>query len=74
MSRATTLWFVARQQSLNSATPDRGLCWPTPLKEMPMRPILIALLLPLALAGCLTFSSSDPSPPRDNTTVVTPSR
>lgn len=42
------------------------------LKEMSMRLALIALLLPLALAGCVTFSSSDPPPPRDNTTVVTP--
>jgi hypothetical protein len=30
----------------------------------------IALILPLTLAGCLSFSSSDPSPPR--TTVVVP--
>jgi hypothetical protein len=37
-----------------------------------MRLALITLLLPLALAGCLSFSSSDPPPPRDNTTIVTP--
>jgi hypothetical protein len=39
-----------------------------------MRLALIALLLPLALVGCLSFSSSDPPPPASNTTVVTPSR
>jgi hypothetical protein len=37
-----------------------------------MRLALITLLLPLALAGCLSFSSSNPPPPRDNTTIVTP--
>jgi hypothetical protein len=35
---------------------------------------LVALLLPLALAGCLSISSSDPPPPAANTTVVTPDR
>jgi hypothetical protein len=39
-----------------------------------MRLALIALLLPFALAGCLSFSSSNPSPPASNTTVVTPTR
>jgi hypothetical protein len=39
-----------------------------------MRLALMALLLPLALAGCLSFSSSNPSPPASNTTVVTPSQ
>ena len=39
-----------------------------------MRLALIALLLPLALAGCLSFSSSSPSQPAGNTTVVTPAR
>lgn len=38
-----------------------------------MRLALVALLLPLALAGCLSLSSSNPSPPASNTTVVTPS-
>jgi hypothetical protein len=38
-----------------------------------MRLALIGLLLPLALAGCLSFSSSDPPPP-NNTTIVTPAR
>jgi hypothetical protein len=42
------------------------------LKEKLMRLALIALLLPLALAGCLSFSSSDPPPPAGNTTIVTP--
>jgi hypothetical protein len=44
-----------------------------PLEEETMRLALIALLLPLALAGCLSFSSSNPSPPASNTTVITPS-
>ena len=39
-----------------------------------MRLTLIALLLPFALAGCLSFSSSSPSQPAPNTTVITPSR
>jgi hypothetical protein len=33
---------------------------------------LILLLLPLTLGGCLSFSSSDPAPPRSNTTVIVP--
>jgi hypothetical protein len=37
-----------------------------------MRVALIALLLPLAVAGCLSFSSSNPPPPASNTTIVTP--
>jgi len=37
-----------------------------------MRLVLFVLLLPLALAGCISFSSSDPPPPAHNTTVVVP--
>ena len=37
-----------------------------------MRLALLALLLPLALAGCLSFSSSNPNPPARDTTVYTP--
>jgi len=37
-----------------------------------MRLALVVLLLPLALGGCLSFSSSDPPPPAHNTTVVVP--
>jgi hypothetical protein len=37
-----------------------------------MRVALIVLLLPLALAGCISFSSSSPSPPARNTTIVAP--
>jgi len=37
-----------------------------------MRLALLVLLLPLALGGCLSFSSSSPPPPASNTTVVTP--
>jgi hypothetical protein len=32
----------------------------------------IVLLLPLTLAGCISFSSSSPSPPAKNTTIVVP--
>jgi hypothetical protein len=39
-----------------------------------MRLAFAIMLLPLALAGCLSFSSSNPSPPASNTTVVTPER
>jgi hypothetical protein len=36
-----------------------------------MRKLRIAVLvLPLALAGCLSFSSSDPPPPNKTTVVV----
>jgi len=35
------------------------------------RSCLLALFLPLLLAGCISFSSSDPNPPQ-KTTVVTP--
>ncbi|MEA2728229.1 MAG: hypothetical protein QOF70_2704 [Acetobacteraceae bacterium] len=37
-----------------------------------MRLTLIALLLPLLLAGCLSFSSSDPKPPESHATVAVP--
>lgn len=37
------------------------------------RSMLIAIMLPLALGGCLSFSSSDPSPP-PRTTVVVPAQ
>jgi hypothetical protein len=37
-----------------------------------MRLTWIVLLLPLALAGCLSFSSSNPPPPATHTTVVAP--
>lgn len=37
-----------------------------------MRFRLLALLLPLVLAGCITFSSDSPSPPAANS-VVAPS-
>lgn len=33
-------------------------------------PPLIWLLLPLALAGCLSFSSNNPPPPAHDTVVV----
>ncbi|WP_423200153.1 MULTISPECIES: hypothetical protein [unclassified Cupriavidus] len=33
--------------------------------------LLLLLLVPAALAGCVSFSSSDPNPP-NRTTVVTP--
>ena len=36
-----------------------------------MRVSWIAVLVPLALGGCLSFSSTNPSPPA-NTTVVVP--
>lgn len=39
-----------------------------------MRLTYLVVLLPIALAGCLSFSSSNPSPPASNTTVITPSR
>lgn len=34
--------------------------------------IRLILLLPLALGGCLSFSSSNPPPPASNTVVVPP--
>ncbi|HEY8288263.1 MAG TPA: hypothetical protein VIG49_03270 [Acetobacteraceae bacterium] len=37
-----------------------------------MRLALVLLLLPLALSGCLSFSSSNPPPPAHNTVVVPP--
>jgi hypothetical protein len=36
-----------------------------------MRKILLALILPLALGGCLSYSESPP-PPRNTTVVVPP--
>jgi hypothetical protein len=44
------------------------------LKEYNAMRLALTVLLPLALAGCLSFSSSNPSPPASNTTVVTPVR
>ena len=37
-----------------------------------MRFSLMVLFFPLALAGCLSFSSSDPPPPANHTTIVVP--
>jgi hypothetical protein len=37
-----------------------------------MRMTLMVLLLPHLLAGCLSFSSSDPKPPDSHTTVIVP--
>ena len=37
-----------------------------------MRVALAVLLLPLALAGCVTFSSSNPPPPQRDTVVLPP--
>jgi hypothetical protein len=67
---------VATQELLNGKIAGLPLCseMRNRLKEFPMRLALIVLLLPLALAGCLSFSSSSPSPPASNTTVVSPSR
>ncbi len=38
-----------------------------------MRLSWLVVLLPLALAGCLSFSSSNPPPPHNTTIVVPPS-
>ncbi len=37
-----------------------------------MRLSLLALLIPLALGGCLSFSSSSPPPPAQGSTIVLP--
>jgi hypothetical protein len=37
-----------------------------------MRPFLVVVLIPLTLAGCISFSSSSPRPPASNTIVVPP--
>ena len=37
-----------------------------------MRLSWIVVLFPLALGGCLSFSSSNPPPPASNTVVVPP--
>jgi hypothetical protein len=34
--------------------------------------LFLVLPLALALGGCLSFSSSSPSPPASNTTIVVP--
>ncbi len=65
--------FVATQNLLNSARERLAVRFGGHNARIYlMRTALIALLLPLALAGCLSFSSSDPPPPRNNTTIVTP--
>jgi hypothetical protein len=33
---------------------------------------LATVLMPLALIGCVSFSSSSPSPPAKNTTIIAP--
>jgi hypothetical protein len=43
-----------------------------PWRKPRMRLALIVLLLPLALGGCLSFSSSNPPPPARDTVVVPP--
>ena len=35
-----------------------------------MRIAMVSLLVPLALGGCLSFSSSNPPPPANNTVIV----
>ena len=52
------------------AHPDIRIYLVGPMKEKAMRVALLALLLPLALGGCVSFSSSDPPPPNSNTVVV----
>jgi hypothetical protein len=37
-----------------------------------MRLAPLVLLLPFALSGCLSFSSSNPPPPASHTTIVVP--
>jgi len=34
--------------------------------------LLPVILVPLLLAGCISLSSSNPAPPKSNTTVVVP--
>jgi hypothetical protein len=38
---------------------------------MRLTPVVV-LLLSFALGGCVSFSSSSPSPPASNTTIVAP--
>jgi hypothetical protein len=37
-----------------------------------MRKTLLVLLIPLGLSGCISLSSSNPSPPASHTVVVPP--
>ena len=37
-----------------------------------MKKFLLLAMLPLSLAGCLSFSSSSPSAPKRDTTIVVP--
>jgi hypothetical protein len=39
-------------------------------RKTPMRIAMVSLLVPLALGGCLSFSSSNPPPPANNTVIV----
>ena len=39
-------------------------------RETAMRHLALLVLVTLGLAGCISFSSSDPSPPPSNTVVV----
>jgi hypothetical protein len=64
----------AIQNLLNSGRMGTGVRVVWYSKESLMGLALVALLLSLALAGCLSISSSDPPPPAANTTVVTPDR
>lgn len=37
-----------------------------------MKKLLMVLLVPLSLGGCLSFNDSSPPPPRNTTIVVPP--
>jgi hypothetical protein len=65
---------IAAQELLNKIATGHRYNLDTSPKEKTMRLAFAIMLLPLALAGCLSFSSSNPSPPASNTTVVTPER
>jgi hypothetical protein len=59
-------------QPLSIAARIAGSATLNNVMERPLPKSLLALLLPLALAGCFSFSSSSPRAPASNTVVLPP--
>ena len=64
--------FFCVSALMRSATGERVLLPGFSKETLHMRLVPVVLMLPLALGGCLSFSSSHPPPPANNTTIVVP--
>jgi hypothetical protein len=63
------------RRSRDGAREWPGCRLPTLSKDaliMRLIPVVVLLLLPFVLGGCVSFSSSSPPPPASNTTIIAP--